>query len=75
MAARREQPMYQAPQGLASHSIAAVRLLLRRLVLTPALGRRKVFIVGDAERLTPQRGWRTRQMHYSRRSRSRPLTQ
>jgi len=56
MAARREQPMYQAPQGLASHSIAAVRLLLRRLVLTPALGRRKVFIVGDAERLTPQRG-------------------
>src|SRR6266850_1137651 len=56
MAARREQPMYQAPQGLASHSIAAVRLLLRRLALTPALARRKVFIVGDAERLTPQRG-------------------
>jgi DNA polymerase-3 subunit delta' len=56
MAARREQPMYQAPGGLASHSIAAVRLLLRRLVLTPALGRRKVFIVGDAERLIPQRG-------------------
>jgi len=56
MAARREQPMYQAPQGLASHSIAAVRLLLRRMSLTPALGRRKVFIVGDAERLTPQRG-------------------
>ena len=56
MAARREQPMYQAPQGLASHSIAAVRLLLRRLALTPALGRRKVFIVGDAERLIPQRG-------------------
>jgi DNA polymerase-3 subunit delta' len=56
MAARREQPMYQAPQGLASHGIAAVRLLLRRLALTPALGRRKVFIVGDAERLIPQRG-------------------
>jgi len=56
MAVRREQPMYQAPQGLASHSIAAVRLLLRRMSLTPALGRRKVFIVGDAERLTPQRG-------------------
>jgi DNA polymerase-3 subunit delta' len=56
MAARREQPMYQAPGGLASHGIAAVRLLLRRLVLTPALGRRKVFIVGDAERLIPQRG-------------------
>src|SRR5882762_9908779 len=49
MTARREQPMYQAPGGLASHGIAAVRLLLRRLSLTPAMGRRKVFIVGDAE--------------------------
>ena len=56
MTARREQPLYQAPGGLASHGIAAVRLLLRRLSLTPAVGRRKVFIVGDAERLIPQRG-------------------
>ena len=56
MTARREQPMYQAPGGLASHGIAAVRLLLRRLSLTPAMGPRKVFIVGDADRLVPQRG-------------------
>ena len=56
MAARRDQPMYQAPSGLASHGIAAVRLLLRRMSLTPAVGNRKVFIVGDAERLIPQRG-------------------
>lgn len=56
MAARRQQPLYTGPGGLASHSIAAVRLLLRRLVLTPAQGQRKVFIVGDAERLIPQRG-------------------
>jgi len=56
MTARREQPLYQAPGGLASHGIAAVRLLLRRLSLTPVVGRRKVFIVGDAERLIPQRG-------------------
>jgi len=56
MAARRQQPLYRPPGGLASHGIAAVRLLLRRLALTPALGRRKVFIVGDAERLIPQRG-------------------
>jgi DNA polymerase III subunit delta' len=56
MAARREQPIYQAPGGLASHGIAAVRLLLRRMSLTPAVGNRKVFIVGDAERLIPQRG-------------------
>jgi len=30
--------------------------LLRRLALTPAMGKRKVFIVGDAERLIPQLG-------------------
>ena len=56
MAARRQQPLYQPPSGLASHGIAAVRLLLRRLVLTPVMGRRKVFVIGDAERLVPQTG-------------------
>ena len=56
MAARREQPLYPPVVGLASHPVAAVRLLLRRLALTPAMGRRKVFIVGDAERLIPQLG-------------------
>src|SRR2546430_6464587 len=56
MAARREQSLYPPPGGLASHPIATVRLLLRRLALTPAMGKRKVFIVGDAERLIPQRG-------------------
>ena len=55
MAARRERPLYEPASGLASHAIASVRLLLRRLVLTPVMGRRKVFIVGDAERLVPQR--------------------
>jgi DNA polymerase-3 subunit delta' len=60
MAARREQPLYDptagGTAGLAIHSIAAVRLLLRRVALTPAAGTRKVFIVGDAERLIPQHG-------------------
>src|SRR5438093_2055154 len=56
MAARREQPLYAPLAGLASHPVAAVRLLLRRLALTPAMGQRKVFIVGDAERLIPQLG-------------------
>src|SRR6266513_2695353 len=56
MAARREQPFYGPPTGLASHPVAAVRLLLRRLALAPAMGQRKVFIVGDAERLIPQLG-------------------
>jgi DNA polymerase-3 subunit delta' len=56
MTARRAQPLYAPPGGLAAHPIAAVRLLLRRLALTPAMGKRKVFIVGDADRLIPQRG-------------------
>ncbi|HEY6091806.1 MAG TPA: hypothetical protein VIV83_07435 [Gemmatimonadales bacterium] len=56
MAARREQPLYAPVAGLASHPVASVRLLLKRLVLTPAMGQRKVFIVGDAERLIPQLG-------------------
>ena len=55
MAARRERPLYEVPGGLATHSMAAVRLLLRRLALTPAMAAHKVFIVGDAERLIPQR--------------------
>src|SRR5256714_4166082 len=56
MAGRREQPLYPPAAGLASHPIASVRLLLKRLALTPAMGKRKVFIVGDAERLIPQVG-------------------
>src|SRR6266566_3910425 len=56
LAARRDRPLYEPPSGLASHNIASVRLLLRRLALTPALARRKVFILGDAERLVPQTG-------------------
>jgi DNA polymerase III subunit delta' len=56
MAQRREETLYAPPGGLAIHSIAAVRLLLRRVALTPAMSKRKVFIIGDAERLIPQRG-------------------
>lgn len=54
MALRREHPLYGPLSGLASHSVAAVRLILRRVSLTPAMGSRKVFLIGDAERLIPQ---------------------
>lgn len=54
IAVRRERPLYGQLSGLANHSVASVRLLLRRLVLTPAMGSRKVFLIGDAERLIPQ---------------------
>ncbi len=54
--ARREQPLYAPPGGMAAHPMASVRLLLRRLALTPALGGPRVVIIGDAERLRPQIG-------------------
>jgi DNA polymerase-3 subunit delta' len=56
MARRRERPLYERPSGLSSHGIASVRLLLRRMALTPAMGRYKVFVIGEAERLVPQPG-------------------
>jgi DNA polymerase-3 subunit delta' len=54
MTRRRDEPLYEAALGTATHSIATVRLLLRKLALTPALGGWRVIIVGDAERLVPQ---------------------
>jgi DNA polymerase-3 subunit delta' len=56
LAARRDQPLYGPPAGMASHPLASVRLLLRRLALRPALGGPRVFVLGDAERLRPQTG-------------------
>jgi DNA polymerase-3 subunit delta' len=56
LARRRERPLYRAPSGLAGHGLASVRLLLRKLVLTPVMGRYKVFILGDADRLVAQPG-------------------
>src|SRR2546427_9154705 len=38
MTRRREQPLYGPASGLATLPLAVVRLLLRRLALTPALG-------------------------------------
>lgn len=54
MEARRKDPLWAPPEGLAGHFMATSQLLLKRAALTPAAGRRKVFIVGEAERLVPQ---------------------
>jgi len=51
---RRKAPLYGPPDGMAIHGVATARLIARRAALTPVEGRRKVFIVGDAERLVPQ---------------------
>jgi DNA polymerase-3 subunit delta' len=54
MAERRKSPWYRPPDGPASHSLASVRVLHRIVALTPFRGRRKVVILGDAERLVVQ---------------------
>jgi DNA polymerase III subunit delta' len=54
MEERRKEPFWGRPDGMASHSVASVRLLHRLAWLTPFSGDRKVFVVGDAERLVVQ---------------------
>jgi DNA polymerase-3 subunit delta' len=51
---RRARPLYGPPDGMASHSMASVRLLQRRAALTSVEGGRRVFIIGEADRLVPQ---------------------
>jgi DNA polymerase-3 subunit delta' len=54
MAERRQNPLWQRPDRMASHSLASVRLLHRMAWVTPFAGQRKVFVLGDAERLVVQ---------------------
>ncbi|HET9276297.1 MAG TPA: hypothetical protein VFN96_09515 [Gemmatimonadales bacterium] len=54
VAGRREKGMWGPVDGLASHGVASAHWLLRRAALTPVVGRRKVFVVGEADRLVPQ---------------------
>jgi DNA polymerase III subunit delta' len=54
MEERRAQPLYPRPDGMASHGIASVRQLQRRAALTSVEGGRRVFILGEADRLVPQ---------------------
>ncbi len=54
IAARREASLYGPADGMSFHPLASVRLLLRRAILTPVEGRRKVFVLGEADRLVPQ---------------------
>jgi DNA polymerase III subunit delta' len=48
--------LYAAPSGSEGIFVATVRSLVQRAVMAPAMGKRKVFIVGDAERMVPQEG-------------------
>lgn len=48
--------LYAAPSGSEGIYVATVRALVRSAAMSPAMGRRKIFIVGDAERMVPQEG-------------------
>jgi DNA polymerase-3 subunit delta' len=54
MSARREQPLYSRPDGMAMHGVASARLLLRLTSLTTVEGGRRVVLIGDADRLVAQ---------------------
>ena len=54
MAARRTSPLWTAPDGMASHSLASARLIQRQASLTSVAGGWRVFIIGGADRLVPQ---------------------
>jgi DNA polymerase-3 subunit delta' len=54
IAERRSGRPYRRPDGLASHSLASVRVLQRVVGMTPFRGQRKVIVLGDAERLVVQ---------------------
>jgi len=48
--------LYAAPSGSEGIFVATVRSLIQRASMAPAMGSRKVFIVGDAERMVAQEG-------------------
>lgn len=48
--------LYAAPSGSDGLFIATTRLVVQQAGLSPALAARKVFIIGDAERMVPQEG-------------------
>ena len=53
-AARCEAGLYARPDGSEGIYVYATRLLVQRASRTPALARRKVFVVGEADRMVPQ---------------------
>ena len=48
--------LYAPPSGSEGIYVATIRSLVQRAVMAPAIGQRKVFVFGDAERMVPQEG-------------------
>lgn len=51
-----ELGLYDAPSGMEGIHIPAMRAAVKHAVMTPALAKRKVIIVGDADRMISQEG-------------------
>jgi DNA polymerase-3 subunit delta' len=48
--------LYEPPSGTEAIFVATVRGLLRGAAYTPTIATRKVFVIGDADRMVPQEG-------------------
>ena len=48
--------LYEAPGGDEAIYVAAVRAIVQTAALKPAMARKKVFVIGDAERMVAQEG-------------------
>lgn len=48
--------LYEPPSGMEGLYVATVRAIVQQAALSPALGKRKVFVIGDAERMASQEG-------------------
>ena len=48
--------LYELPSGMDAIYFDVVRLIVQTAVLSPAIARRKVFVIGDAERMVSQEG-------------------
>ena len=48
--------LYARPSGSEGLFVVTVRSIVHRAGVSPALGRRKVFVIGDVERMVPQEG-------------------
>jgi DNA polymerase-3 subunit delta' len=51
-----ENGLYAPPSGSEGIYVATVRSLVQSAAMSPAMGKRKVYIIGDAERMVPQEG-------------------
>jgi DNA polymerase III subunit delta' len=48
--------LYSPPPGSEGIYVATVRAIVQQAALSPSISKRKIFIIGDAERMVPQEG-------------------